>query len=584
MQIAARTGLLTALLFFTSFSFAAQWTIGVLALRGDAPTRHYWEPLTEQLNRALPGEHFTLLPLTLDQMREALHNNEIQFVLTNPAQFIQLDSNFPLRWLVSLRSAYEPDNATRNVIGSVLLVRKESAYQTPADLTGKKVGAVAPDAFGGYLLGYKALRDAGIDPPRDYHLQFSGFPADALLYLLRDKAISGAIVPACLIESMDKEGLIHQDDFRPLLGRDSTIPCWTSSKLYPNWSFAAGSGVPDELADEVTRVLLNSHGEKTMRWGAPSSTRQVENLLREVNQHPQQRQFWQEIISWSRKNSWLLGSVALVFLLLCINHVWIAFRVRRRTRQLEAAYSQLQRQQQDLEKAQQLSVLGEMASGFAHELNQPLSAIRHYAQGSQIRLEREDPAHPLLPVMSQIDSQAERGASIIRNLRLWAGNSPSSPEGAPVPQNVSAVPDLVWKLLRVTERYPSAVLYNTVAHDAVLHLPPALLDQVLSNLFSNSLQAGADCIRVMHHHTPGGQILVVQDNGGGMDETQLTQPFAPFRSTRSEGLGLGLVICQRLMRSQGGDIHMENCSGPDEQPGLCVTLIFSEPTKESPCP
>lgn len=71
-----------------------------------------------------------------------------------------------------------------------------------------------------------------------------------------------------------------------------------------------------------------------------------------------------------------------------------------------------------------------------------------------------------------------------------------------MPQNVAAVPELVWKLLRVTERYPSAVLYNTVAHDAVLHLPPALLDQVLSNLFSNSLQAGADCIRVMHHHPP----------------------------------------------------------------------------------
>lgn len=59
-----------------------------------------------------------------------------------------------------------------------------------------------------------------------------------------------------------------------------------------------------------------------------------------------------------------------------------------------------------------------------------------------------------------------------------------------MPQNVAAVPELVWKLLRVAERYPSAVLYNTVAHDAVLHLPPALLDQVLSNLFSNSLQAG----------------------------------------------------------------------------------------------
>ena len=94
MQIAARTGLLTALLFFTSFHLPHSGP-SVCWHCGDAPTRHYWEPLTEQLNRALPGEHFTLLPLTLDQMREALHNNEIQFVLTNPAQFIQLDSNFP---------------------------------------------------------------------------------------------------------------------------------------------------------------------------------------------------------------------------------------------------------------------------------------------------------------------------------------------------------------------------------------------------------------------------------------------------------------------------------------------------------
>lgn len=65
---------------------------------------------------------------------------------------------------------------------------------------------------------------------------------------------------------------------------------------------------------------------------------------------------------------------------------------------------------------------------------------------------------------------------------------------------------------------------------------------------------------------------MVQDNGGGMDETQLTQPFAPFRSTRSEGLGLGLVICQRLMRSQGGDIHMENCSGPTNSPAYVLPL------------
>lgn len=73
------------------------------------------------------------------------------------------------------------------MIGSAILVRRDSGITSAHDLIGKTVGAIDAQAFGGYLLGYKALSDAGLRPERDLHLMFTGFPADALLYLLREK-------------------------------------------------------------------------------------------------------------------------------------------------------------------------------------------------------------------------------------------------------------------------------------------------------------------------------------------------------------------------------------------------------------
>ncbi|MFN6883859.1 PhnD/SsuA/transferrin family substrate-binding protein, partial [Proteus mirabilis] len=288
------------LLFFllSSSAIAKEWTIGVLALRGDASTQRHWQPLIDTLDQQIPTDSFLLLPLNLSEMKQAVADKRVDFLLTNPAQFVQLDSAYPLRWLLSLRSGYEPDNTTRNVIGSLILVRKDSAITSIHELVGKRVGAIAPDAFGGYLLGYKALREEGIDPEQDFTLRFSGFPADALLYLLRDGDINAAIIPVCLLENMDNEGLINKEDYRPLLNYSTNTSCLTSTPLYPNWSFAALDTVPDTLVDKVTRTLLNDESD-AMKWGAPASHSQVENLLREVNQHPRQRQLWQDAKIWA---------------------------------------------------------------------------------------------------------------------------------------------------------------------------------------------------------------------------------------------------------------------------------------------
>ncbi|MBJ9241568.1 tetrathionate respiration histidine kinase TtrS [Citrobacter braakii] len=556
---------------------AQSWNIGVLAMRGEVSTRLHWQPLETLLNQQIPGEQFHIQPLDLRQMQEAVNRGTVQFVVTNPAQFVQLNSRAALRWLASLRST-RGGKATSNVIGSAILVRRDSGITSAHDLIGKTVGAIDAQAFGGYLLGYKALSDAGLRPERDLRLTFTGFPADALLYLLREKAVQAVIVPVCLLEKMDEEGLIRKTDFMTVLNHPTSIPCLTSTPLYPDWSFAALPAVSDELADRVTRTLFNAPQNAAFRWGAPASTREVEALLRDVRQHPQQRQLWLDVKSWLIQHRLAMGGAVLVLLLLTLNYIWVMLLVRRRGRQLERNNVLLRKQEQELETARQMSVLGEMTSGFAHELNQPLSAIRHYAQGCLIRLRSQDQQHPLLTALEHIDTQAQRGADTLHNLRQWVSQAQGNPVMTDDWQvvNVHDAIHHVWQLLRMPQQFPAVALQMQIGKALTLTLPSVLLEQVLANLVLNAAQAGATIVWFSAQREEGDVSIQVQDNAGGIDEVQLYQAFQPFMTTRKEGMGLGLAICQRLVRYANGDIEIKNHQAPDEKAGVVVTLHFKQ--------
>lgn len=575
---------LAALWMLSGAAWAQTWNIGVLAMRGEVTTRNHWQPLETLLNQQIAGERFHIQPLDLHQMQDAVNRGTVQFVVTNPAQFVQLNNRAALRWLASLRST-RGGKATSNVIGSAILVRRDGEIASAHDLIGKTVGAIDAQAFGGYLLGYKALIDAGLRPERDLRLRFTGFPADALVYLLREKAVQAVIVPVCLLEKMDEEGLIHKADFKVVLNHPTSIPCLSSTPLYPDWSFAALPAVSDELADRVTRVLFNAPQDAPFRWGAPASTREVETLLRDVRQHPQQRQLWLDIKSWFIQHQLVMGAAAVVLLLLTLNYIWVMLLVRRRGRLLERNNVLLRKQEQALETARQMSVLGEMTSGFAHELNQPLSAIRHYAQGCLIRLRGQDQQHPLLPAIEQIDAQAQRGADTLRNLRLWASQAQGNPVMTDDWQaiNIRDAVHHVWQLLRMTQQFPDVTLQTTVSANLTLTLPSVLLEQVLANLVLNAAQAGASTVWFTAQHEDDGISIQVQDNAGGIDETQLYQAFQPFMTTRKEGMGLGLVICQRLVRYAGGEISINNQQAPDGRAGVAVRLHFKPTQKGGDC-
>lgn len=485
-------------------AWAGTWNIGILAMRGEASTRSHWQPLAKTLSQQLPGETFHIQPLDLHQMQEAVNQGTVQFVITNPAQFVQLNSHAPLRWLASLRSTRD-GKAVSNVIGSVILTRRDSGITTAHDLIGKTVGAIDAQAFGGYLLGYKALSDAGLRPERDFHLRFTGFPGDALVYMLREKAVQAAIVPVCLLENMDQEGLINKKDFIALLSRPTPLPCLTSTPLYPDWSFAALPAVSDALADRVTRALFNAPAAASFHWGAPASTSQVEALLRDVRQHPQQRRLWLDVKSWLIQHQLMVGGVILAFLLLTLNYIWV-----------------------------------------------------------------------MLPALEQIDQQAQRGADTLRNLRHWVSQAQGNPVLTEAWKAIAIreAIDHVWQLLRMAQQFPTVTLHTEVSAALRVTLPSVLLEQVLANIILNAAQAGATHLWVVAERTENGISIALQDNAGGIDEALLRQAFQPFMTTRKEGMGLGLAICQRLVRYGRGDISIRNQTAPDGLSGTVVTIHF----------
>src|SRR5690625_780205 len=228
------------------------------------------------LGRAVPSHRFQIHPLEWDALEAAVISGSVDFVITNPGQFVFLAVPYELSWLATLRSPQT--GSSREALGSVLLVRADSPFQDLTDLRGHPVGAAHPHGFGGYLLLQPQLRKHGIVAASAFQLRFLGFPIDQLLYELRDGSLDAAVVPACLLERMNTEGLLDSSQFRSLLPNIGLGDCLSNTPAFPSWSFAAQPHVSEQLSRQVAQALLEQRKEGESVWGAAMSSAQIELL------------------------------------------------------------------------------------------------------------------------------------------------------------------------------------------------------------------------------------------------------------------------------------------------------------------
>ncbi len=246
-------------------------------------------------------------------------------------------------------------------------------------------------------------------------------------------------------------------------------------------------------------------------------------------------------------------------------------RLKDEVLEREQTQQELLRTQDDLVQAGKLTALGTMSASISHELNQPLAAIRSYADNAGVLLDHQriDDARGNLRQISELTG---RMASIIAHLRAFARRDRHAPESVALQPALEDALALVAKRRRALDvelirDLPDATLWVQAGETR--------LRQVLGNLLANALDALAEKapprrIWLNTEVTEQGVNLTLRDNGPGFSEQALAHAREPFFTTKTstQGLGLGLAICETLMRALGGELLLAN--HPDG--GALITL------------
>jgi two-component system sensor kinase FixL len=205
--------------------------------------------------------------------------------------------------------------------------------------------------------------------------------------------------------------------------------------------------------------------------------------------------------------------------------------------------------------------MGELATGLAHELNQPLTAVSQYLTSLAHILEvRPDDRRTAIELIAKATAQAQKAGDIIRSLRRFVGTDKG--ERRPVP-----IGDIVENAIRLSlldsERARIAVRFDRDDTLPLVRVEPVQIEQVLHNLLRNAVAAVAAVARPEIGVTAvrDGERAVrvsVDDNGPGIAPDIKGSLFERFVSGRPEGLGIGLAICRSIIIAHGGRIVAED--------------------------
>ncbi|HLA89233.1 MAG TPA: ATP-binding protein [Gemmatimonadaceae bacterium] len=220
--------------------------------------------------------------------------------------------------------------------------------------------------------------------------------------------------------------------------------------------------------------------------------------------------------------------------------------------------------QHEIQRASQLATVGELASGVAHEIKNPVVGVAH---GLDLVRRHLGPDPALTPIMDEMARQLTRIQQTLQELLTFA--RPATPALAPVSGN-----DIVQRAIRLLQ--PTA---DRAGVRIEMWVDPALprfdadeemLYQALVNVFMNALQA-TPCggrITVTTRSTTERVEIIIADTGRGIPEEDLELVFKPFFTTRHTGTGLGLSITREVAQRHGGGVTLESTVGV----GTTVTL------------
>jgi C4-dicarboxylate-specific signal transduction histidine kinase len=236
--------------------------------------------------------------------------------------------------------------------------------------------------------------------------------------------------------------------------------------------------------------------------------------------------------------------------------------------------NRIDRLNRDLSHLARGNTMGQMASGLAHELNQPLTAIAQNADTALLVLgQQKTPDSELREILFEIERQSIRAGDIIHALRSFIRKD----EGDRVAFDIHDLLDQTLHLVQA-EATEAGVIIETALAEGLPQVAAnrVQIAQVVVNLLRNAIEAMTSVrdnerrITLRAVAADGNVTVSVADTGPGL-APQLT-PFSQFETTKRNGMGLGLSICKSMIEANGGTIWLDDGAGRGAQFHFTVPL------------
>ncbi len=551
--------------------------IGVLAKRGAEQCLQKWAPTAAYLETSVPDRRYEIVPLGFEEIKTAVQQNRIDFVLANSGIYIELAVRFDASRLATLNNL-GPDGTPHAVFGGTVFFRRDLNPQPVwEDLRGKRVAAVDPSSFGGWLAALREIKARDLDPERDFRVLFAG-THDAVVYAVRDGRADAGIVRTDTLERMAAEGKIDPAAF-------SIIPCPApahehhkhftflhSTRLYPEWTLAKTAGTPNALAQQTAVALLqmppNSEAARAAHcagWLIPMEYHAVSACLREL-QRPPYETYGDVSIAALLLRHWPWVSAILFLLAVLLTAMLITLGLNRR----------LKEQHEIAEEA--VRAKSAFLANMSHEIRTPMNAVIGMAD----LLSETDMSAEQREFTNIIRVSGESLLTLISDVldfsKIEAGHMELEEQDFDLVRCIEETLDVI--VARTAEKGLELTYDLSGRVPTVIRGDAGRLRQILLNLLSNAVKFTREgeidlSVSARPHGDTFEICFSVRDTGIGIEPEQLARIFDAFAQAdasttrRYGGTGLGLTISRKLAELMGGSLWAES------EPGRGSVFHFS---------
>ena len=559
------------LLLFSSELYAETIHLGILNTSGNEAENVLYAETASVLKDKLKPRNVEVSTYDLPGLEKAIAAGKLDFFISNPGFYVSSRQKLDTTALASQSNQFfvRPDRA----LGSVFVVPKQNSnIFSLRDLRGKSVCAVAPNAYGGLYIALGELNRRGFDPDKFFSsVHYSGYPMPKVLEELKAGKCEAAIVRTCLLEELSASGQIKENEFRVIESRPSGSKehCIRSTELYPGWVFAATKNTSETLRKETTKILFSLPAVQGNEWSVPRNFADLDNLYKnlKVGHYEYLRNWdWKEFI----RNYWsFILIVFVVMIAVFLHNLILKQQVERRTERLRQTMKEKLAEHQaavnanrHLHDMEKINLVGMLSSMIAHELRQPLTVIRNYAEGlKEIAHSPDYDTKVLDEALKVVDEQSIRASSIIEHMRGLIKGKESKVRDVDLN---SFVPTVIDTYKELGGKYEIKFV-TSAATPTTVQIDPTQFEIVLLNLLNNASEAitqqETKPVITVGISCENGEAAVSVRNEGFLEHKEaFDNLFAVKSSTKANGLGLGLAIAARVIERWGGQlsIHQHN--------------------------